>query len=152
MLLNCALVFDRMARLTLGLDKRYVRHGVLIRRGVGLLHQTTALLPEGGGGTGGLCPAIYQESGSPHAHPPHKALQGRARWHAWLSALLQRFCCCLRLPEIEGSSMNTDFKWRYYRGEVILWAVRWYCRYGISYRDLEEMLCERGVNVDHTTI
>jgi hypothetical protein len=30
-------------------------------------------------------------------------------------------------------------------GDVILWAVRWYCRYGISYRDLEPMLGERGV-------
>jgi len=48
--------------------------------------------------------------------------------------------------------MSTDFKWRHYRGEVILWAVRWYCRYGISYRELEEMLEERGVDVDHTTI
>ena len=48
--------------------------------------------------------------------------------------------------------MSTDFKWRHYQGEVILWAVRWYCRYGISYRELEEMLCERGVNVDHSTI
>ena len=36
--------------------------------------------------------------------------------------------------------------------EVILWAVRWYCRYGISYRELEEMLGERGVEVDHTTL
>ena len=48
--------------------------------------------------------------------------------------------------------MSDDFKWRHYRGEVILWAVRWYCRYGISYRDLEEMLEKRGVDVDHTTI
>src|SRR3546814_17656924 len=31
-------------------------------------------------------------------------------------------------------------------------AVRWYCRYPISYRDLEEMLAERGISVDHTTI
>ncbi|VCY90560.1 Putative transposase (identified by ISEscan HMM) [Klebsiella pneumoniae] len=38
------------------------------------------------------------------------------------------------------------------RGDVILWAVRWYCRYPISYRDLEEMLAERGISVDHTTI
>jgi IS6 family transposase len=45
-----------------------------------------------------------------------------------------------------------DFKGRYFRGEVILWAVRWYCRYGVSYRDLESMLDERGVQVDHTTI
>ncbi|SBZ30889.1 transposase [Klebsiella pneumoniae] len=35
---------------------------------------------------------------------------------------------------------------------MILWAVRWYCRYPISYRDLEEMLAERGISVDHTTI
>src|SRR3546814_9452149 len=34
----------------------------------------------------------------------------------------------------------TDFKWRHFQGDVILWAVRWYCRYPISYRDLEEML------------
>ncbi|WP_407263625.1 IS6 family transposase [Klebsiella pneumoniae] len=39
-----------------------------------------------------------------------------------------------------------------FRGDVILWAVRWYCRYPISYRDLEEMLAERGISVDHTTI
>ncbi len=42
--------------------------------------------------------------------------------------------------------MSGDFKWRHYRGEVILWAVRWYCRCGISYRDLEDMLKERGVD------
>ena len=48
--------------------------------------------------------------------------------------------------------MTHDFKWRHFRGEIILWAVRWYCRYGVSYRDLEEMLGERGVSVDHTTI
>jgi len=46
----------------------------------------------------------------------------------------------------------SDFKGRHFRGEVILWAVRWYCRYGISYRDLETMLAERGVSVDHSTI
>ncbi|WP_406586463.1 IS6 family transposase [Asaia lannensis] len=46
----------------------------------------------------------------------------------------------------------SDFKGRHFRGKVILWAVRWYCRYGISYRDLETMLAERGVNVDHSTI
>lgn len=45
-----------------------------------------------------------------------------------------------------------DFKWRHFRGEVILWGVPWYCKYGISYRNLEEMLAERGVDVDHTTL
>ena len=34
----------------------------------------------------------------------------------------------------------------------MLWAVRWYCRYAVSYRDLEAMMTERGVSVDHSTI
>jgi IS6 family transposase len=45
-----------------------------------------------------------------------------------------------------------EFKWRQCEGEIILWAVRWYCRYGISYRDLEQMMGERGVLLDHSTI
>jgi transposase, IS6 family len=36
--------------------------------------------------------------------------------------------------------------------EVILLAVRWYLRYGLSYRDLEELLAERGIEVDHSTL
>ena len=46
----------------------------------------------------------------------------------------------------------SEFKCRQFEGEIILWAVRWYCRYGISYRDLEQMMGERGVSVDHSTI
>jgi IS6 family transposase len=36
--------------------------------------------------------------------------------------------------------------------EVIAVAVRWYLRYGLSYRDVEELLSERGIVVDHVTI
>jgi transposase, IS6 family len=36
--------------------------------------------------------------------------------------------------------------------EVITLAVRWYLRYGLSYRDVEELLAERGVEVDHVTV
>lgn len=36
--------------------------------------------------------------------------------------------------------------------EVIAVAVRWYLRYGLSYRDVEELLAERGVVVDHVTV
>ena len=46
----------------------------------------------------------------------------------------------------------SDFKGRHFGGEIVLWAVRWYCRYPISYRDLESMMTERGVSVDHSTI
>jgi IS6 family transposase len=36
--------------------------------------------------------------------------------------------------------------------EVISLAVRWYLRYSLSYRDVEELLAERGITVDHVTI
>jgi transposase, IS6 family len=35
--------------------------------------------------------------------------------------------------------------------EIIVLAVRWYLRYGLSYRDLEELLAERGIEVDHAS-
>jgi transposase, IS6 family len=44
------------------------------------------------------------------------------------------------------------FKVRHFTAEVIVWAVRWYLMFPISYRDLELMLSDRGVTVDHTTI
>jgi transposase-like protein len=36
--------------------------------------------------------------------------------------------------------------------EVISIAVRWYLRYGLSYRDVEELLAQRGITVDHVTV
>ena len=38
------------------------------------------------------------------------------------------------------------------RGEIILLCVRWYLRYALSYRDLEEMMKERNLTVDHKTV
>jgi len=54
----------------------------------------------------------------------------------------------------QGGSSTPDFKWRYFRGEIILGSIRWYCKYGISYRDrdLEEMMLQRGLDVDHMTL
>ena len=48
--------------------------------------------------------------------------------------------------------MTDPFKWRHYEPEIILTCVRWYLRYALSYRDLEEMMTERGLSVDHSTI
>ena len=45
-----------------------------------------------------------------------------------------------------------SFKGRQFTADVILWAVRWYLMFPVSYRDLELMLADRGVTVDHTTI
>jgi hypothetical protein len=58
-------------------------------------------------------------------------------------------------PGEEGRGLapgkRDPFKGRQFTAEVILWAVRWYLRFPISYRDLECMLADRGVSVDHTT-
>jgi IS6 family transposase len=47
---------------------------------------------------------------------------------------------------------SKPFKWRHFQAEIILLCIRWYLRYPLSYRDLEEMMLERGWHVDHTTI
>lgn len=44
------------------------------------------------------------------------------------------------------------FKDRHFNYKLIIWAVRWYCKYGIRYKDLEEMLTELLAAVDHFTI
>ena len=43
------------------------------------------------------------------------------------------------------------FRGRHFDDVVILWCVRWYLRYSLSYRDLREMMIERGLSVDHVT-
>jgi transposase-like protein len=44
------------------------------------------------------------------------------------------------------------FKWHHFEADITLLCVRWYLRYALSYRDLEEMMRKRGLQVDHTTI
>src|SRR5215213_6557372 len=51
-----------------------------------------------------------------------------------------------------GAILLSLFKRRRFPVEIILLCVRWYCKYGISYRDLAEMMQERGVAVDPSTI
>ena len=48
--------------------------------------------------------------------------------------------------------MSIDFKGAHYPKAVIIHAVFFYVRYGVSYRDLEEILAKRGLAVDHTTL
>ena len=47
---------------------------------------------------------------------------------------------------------KNPFKGRQFTAEIILWAVRWYLQFPISYRDLERMFSDRGIQVDHTTL
>jgi IS6 family transposase len=49
-------------------------------------------------------------------------------------------------------SVSGLFKWRQFEPEVILLAVGWYLRFSLSYREVEELLAERGLSVDHVTV
>ena len=50
------------------------------------------------------------------------------------------------------SRARSEFAGFRFPPEVITLAVRWYLRFGLSYRDVEELLAERGIEVDHTTL
>ena len=45
-----------------------------------------------------------------------------------------------------------EFKWRQFEPQLILMAVGWYLRFSLSYRDVEELLQERGILADHVTV
>jgi transposase-like protein len=44
------------------------------------------------------------------------------------------------------------FKWRHFEPQIILCAGRWYLRFSLSYREVAELLTERGMHVDHSTV
>lgn len=50
------------------------------------------------------------------------------------------------------SSLDGLFKYRHFDREIIILCVRWYVSYKLSYRDLVEMMAERGVELAHTTV
>lgn len=45
-----------------------------------------------------------------------------------------------------------SFKWKHFKQSIILMAARWYLAYALSYRDIEELMAERGVKIDHSTV
>ncbi len=51
-----------------------------------------------------------------------------------------------------GGGRRSRFAGFRFPSDVIMVAVCWYLRYGLSYRDVEELLTERGIEVDHVTI
>ena len=65
-------------------------------------------------------------------------------------ALVDR--CSSRLAKVTSSGVSSAFAGFRFPREVITVAVRWYLRYGLSYRDVEELLAERGVGVDPVTV
>jgi transposase-like protein len=53
---------------------------------------------------------------------------------------------------VRKSTRPAIFKWRQTAPELIVCAVRWYLRYSLSPRDVEELLDERSLKADHTTV
>ena len=49
-------------------------------------------------------------------------------------------------------NLSSPFKWRHYQSEVILVCARWYLSYPLSYRQVAEMVNERGLDIHHTTV
>ena len=47
---------------------------------------------------------------------------------------------------------ENSFKWKHYEGEIILLNVRWYLKYALSYRNLKEMMIEKGIQFDHSAM
>ena len=52
----------------------------------------------------------------------------------------------------KSKNIKQLFKWKHFAGEIILWLVRWYCRYALSYGDLKEIAQERGLFIERSTI
>jgi len=53
---------------------------------------------------------------------------------------------------VKNATRPAIFKWRPTAPELILCAVRWYLRYSLSLRDVEELFAEPGLEADHTAI
>jgi IS6 family transposase len=58
----------------------------------------------------------------------------------------------MRRRRVRVPAPRSSFAGYRFPPEVILVAVRWYLRYGLSYRDVEELLAERGIVVDHVSV
>ena len=56
------------------------------------------------------------------------------------------------LKESRNDKLTGDLQWRHTEPLFILCAVRWYLRYSLSRHDVEELLQERGLNIDHTAV
>ena len=58
----------------------------------------------------------------------------------------------MRIRRPRPAATRSAFAGFRFPSDVIVLAVRWYLRFGLSYRDVEELLAERGIEVDHVTI
>src|SRR3954453_13686063 len=71
---------------------------------------------------------------------------------AWVPPNRRRPMILSAIAEKLKRQSKDDFKGRHYEATLILQAVSWYLRYPLSYRDIEELFLERGLEVDHSTL
>src|SRR6185295_1670186 len=73
-----------------------------------------------------------------------------------VSALMKRLCCKQDRGGLVRCIVTRKrpalFRGRHFEDVIILLCVRWYLRYSLTYRDLEEIMAERGLSIDHVTI
>jgi hypothetical protein len=96
--------------------------------------------------------------------PAPRLIIGSSTGHLAGASLLHSLALAVAVEPGRGSwpDASTSSRWSERRQvgvrrfrfppEVITLAVRWYLRYGLSYRDVEELLAERGVTVDHVAV
>ena len=88
----------------------------------------------------------------------HEVLRQFIRGVSSETAVLRKWQRCSKLDGMLRTERNRiheylhPFKWRHFQADIILLCVRGYLRYPLSYRDLEEMMRERGLHIDHITI
>jgi transposase, IS6 family len=66
--------------------------------------------------------------------------------------LLQIYRCWSGSLKRMRKNRSALVRGRHFEDEIIILCLRWYLRYSLSYRDLEEMMAERGLSLDHSTI
>ena len=72
--------------------------------------------------------------------------------HGSVALSARRLTCCFFRCYLTMSLIRTAFKRLHYPVDVIAQCVRWYLAYALSLRNLEEMMAERGIVVDHSTL
>lgn len=58
----------------------------------------------------------------------------------------------IEFANFSGTLIMIRFKWKHFKPDIILMLVWWYIAYSLSYRDIDELILERRLKVDHSTI
>jgi hypothetical protein len=82
---------------------------------------------------------------------PASAEAGAALLHRAVPAAEQRDCRHENPPPSPRPAMRSGFAGLRFLSDGIVLAVRWYLRFALSYRDVEDLLADRGIQVDHVT-